>query len=186
MAPSRSSSATASVADPGTQVTFLTSPRIRPQIDEALESDTKRVQALDLSRVSALDATGLSMVAEVMDRHPHLDVWVASAEKTPALQGAGVPEDRIHIRGMGSCVFAMYWRPSRPTIRRNWPPFQQKPNNKRTRPGGRVHLTNTDLIGCDFRGRDRSSWQLSLKCPRRSVRTGPGRARPRQPASSTS
>lgn len=89
------------VADPGTQVTFLTSPRIRPQIDEALESDTKRVQALDLSRVSALDATGLSMVAEVMDRHPHLDVWVASAEKIPALQGAGVPEDRIHIQENG-------------------------------------------------------------------------------------
>ena len=57
--------------------------------------------ALDLSRVSALDDTGLSMAAEVMDRHPHLDVWVAFAEKTPAFQGAGVPEDRIHIQENG-------------------------------------------------------------------------------------
>jgi sulfate permease, SulP family len=89
------------VADPGTQLTFLTSPRIRPQIDAALGSDTKPVQALDLSRVSAMDATGLSLVAEVMDRHPHLDVWMASAEKTPALQHAGVSEDRIHILGNG-------------------------------------------------------------------------------------
>jgi sulfate permease, SulP family len=32
-----------------------------------------------------MDATERAMVAEVMDRHPHLDVWVASAEKTPAL-----------------------------------------------------------------------------------------------------
>jgi sulfate permease, SulP family len=87
------------VADPGTQVTFLTSPRIRPQIDAALESETKPVRALDLSKVSAMDATGLSMVAEVLDRHPHLDVWVASAEKTLALQHAGVAEDRIHILG---------------------------------------------------------------------------------------
>jgi SulP family sulfate permease len=87
------------VADPGTQLTFLTSPRIRPQIDAALDNESKPVQALDLSRVSAMDATGLSMVAEVIDRHPHLDVWVASAEKTPALQSAGVPEDRIHILG---------------------------------------------------------------------------------------
>lgn len=87
------------VADPGTQLTFLTSPRIRPQIDAALDNEAKPVQALDLTRVSAMDATGLSMVAEVIDRHPHLDVWVASAEKTPALQSAGVPEDRIHILG---------------------------------------------------------------------------------------
>jgi sulfate permease, SulP family len=48
-----------------------------------------------------MDATERAMVAEVMDRHPHLDVWVASAEKTPALQGAGVPEDRIHIQENG-------------------------------------------------------------------------------------
>ncbi len=90
------------VADPGTQVTFLTSPRIRPQIDEALESDTKPVQALDLSRVSALDATGLSMVAEVLDRHPHLDVWVASGEEDAGASGMPVwPEDRIHILGNG-------------------------------------------------------------------------------------
>jgi SulP family sulfate permease len=89
------------VADPGTQVTFLTSPRIRPQIDAVLESGTKPVQALDLSKVSALDATGLSMVAELMDRYPHLDVWISSAEKTPALRGAGVSEDRIHIQENG-------------------------------------------------------------------------------------
>jgi SulP family sulfate permease len=59
------------------------------------------VRALDLSRVSAMDATGLSMVAEVLDRHPHLDVWVTSAKKSPALQHAGVAEDRIHILGNG-------------------------------------------------------------------------------------
>jgi len=89
------------VADPGTQLTFLTSPRLRPQIDAALGSDTKPVRALDLSRVSAMDATGLSMMAEVLDRHPDLDVWVASAEKTPALQHGGIAEDRIHILGNG-------------------------------------------------------------------------------------
>jgi sulfate permease, SulP family len=86
---------------PGTQVTVLISPRIRPQVDATLESDTKRVQALGLAMISALDATGLSMVAEVMDRRPHLDVWGVSAEKAPALQGAGMPEDRIHIQEKG-------------------------------------------------------------------------------------
>jgi SulP family sulfate permease len=56
---------------------------------------------MDLFRVSAMGATGLSMVAEVVDRHPYLDVWIASAERTSALQHAGVPEDRIHILGNG-------------------------------------------------------------------------------------
>jgi hypothetical protein len=31
------------------------------------------------TEVLAMDATGLPMVAEVLDRHPHPDVWVASA-----------------------------------------------------------------------------------------------------------
>jgi sulfate permease, SulP family len=56
---------------------------------------------MDLFRVSAMGATGLSMVAEVVDRHPYLDVWIASAERTSALQHAGVSEDRIHILGNG-------------------------------------------------------------------------------------
>ncbi|EWY42317.1 hypothetical protein N825_18745 [Skermanella stibiiresistens SB22] len=87
------------VADPGSHVTFLTSPRLRPQIEEALLNDTKSVQALDMSRVSAVDATGLSMVGEIVTRNDGLDVWVATAEETAALRHAGVPDERIHVLG---------------------------------------------------------------------------------------
>lgn len=87
------------VADPGSHVTFLTSPRLRPQIDAALSDGAKPVEALDLCKVSALDATGLSMVSEVVNRNDGLDVWVATAEETHALRHAGVPDDRIHVLG---------------------------------------------------------------------------------------
>jgi sulfate permease, SulP family len=88
-------------ADPGPHLTFLTGPRLRPQIEAALQTKDNRVDALDLSRVASVDATGLAMVADVAARHPHIDVWVAQIDTAEALSHAGVPEERIQILGSG-------------------------------------------------------------------------------------
>lgn len=78
-------------------LSFLTSASIKTEMEGHLAD--ARVRALNLLEVPYLDSTGALMVADLLARHPQLQVWVADRTSFDKLHHAGVAATRIALMG---------------------------------------------------------------------------------------
>jgi SulP family sulfate permease len=78
-------------------ISFLTSGGLMAEMERHLGD--ARVRTLNLLEAHYIDATGALMLARLLDRHPHLQVWVAQQATSDRLTHAGVPAERITLLG---------------------------------------------------------------------------------------
>lgn len=78
-------------------IIFLTSASLAGEIAARLADG--KVRTLNLCEMSYLDATGALMLADLLDRHPHVQVWVAERTNSDRLHRAGVARQRIALVG---------------------------------------------------------------------------------------
>jgi sulfate permease, SulP family len=78
-------------------ITFLTAAAVKREMEDHLREG--KVQALDLRGSHFIDATGAMMLAQVLDGHPELEVWVMRERGLRKLIHAGVPEHRVLLLG---------------------------------------------------------------------------------------
>ena len=78
-------------------ISFLTSPGLLAEMEHHLRD--ARVRTLNLLDAHFIDATGALMLAQLVERHPRLQVWVSQQAMSDRLGHAGIPAERIALLG---------------------------------------------------------------------------------------
>jgi len=76
-------------------ISFLTSASLAREIAARLADG--KVRTLNLCEMSYLDATGALMLADLLDRYPHVQVWVAERINSDKLHRAGIARQCIAL-----------------------------------------------------------------------------------------